>query len=172
MQKLSRNQVIRTTNYDIGPMYPGRVSKNYDGHIGVVSGLVRSAFLVDAVYTESAREHGITMQQGQLLCLLMARPKSMGELGALLRLAKSSVTGLVERTERNGWVSREPDLRDARTIRVALTPAGDRFARTFYAETCARIERLTDTLDPAERDGLGELLGRVVADNQVPELFV
>ncbi len=72
-----------------------------------MAALVRSSFLVNAVYAESGREYGVTPQQGQLLCVLMSRSYGMSELGAMLRLAKSSLTGLVDRTERNGLVRRE-----------------------------------------------------------------
>src|SRR4051794_30189348 len=107
--------------------------------MGVVTALVRSAFLVNAVYAESAREYGLTSQQGQLLCVLMAQPYGMTELGTTLDLAKSSLTGLVDRTERNGLVRREPDPRDMRAVRVALTPQGSKLATEFYDETCRRI---------------------------------
>ncbi|MFD4197982.1 MULTISPECIES: MarR family winged helix-turn-helix transcriptional regulator [Amycolatopsis] len=140
--------------------------------MGIVTALVRSTFLVNAVYSESAREYGITMPQGQLLCVLMARPYGMTELGAVLRLAKSSLTGLVDRTERNGLVRREPDPRDTRAVLVALTPEGKRLAAEFYAETCRRIEQLPAGLDAADRDRLADLLGRVVTDNEVPPVFL
>lgn len=140
--------------------------------MGVVTALVRSAFLVNAVYAESAREHGITQQQGQLLCVLMARPYGMGELGAVLGLAKSSLTGLVDRTERNGLVRREPYPADTRAVQVSLTPHGSRLAAGFYAETCRRIDKLPAGLSAAERGTLAGLLGRVVRDNKVPVVFM
>ncbi len=139
--------------------------------VGVVAGLVRSAFLVNAVYAESGREHGVTPQQGQLLCVLMPQPYGMGELGAMLGLAKSSLTGLVDRSERNGLVRREPDPNDQRAVRVALTPMGSRLADRFYAETCRRVEQLSAGLSEAERETLGGLLGRIVLDNKVPMVF-
>ncbi|MFC4061898.1 MarR family winged helix-turn-helix transcriptional regulator [Planomonospora corallina] len=148
------------------------MSKHVDGPIGVVAALVRSAFLVDAVYAESAREYGLTQQQGQLLCVLMPRPYGMSELGAMLGLAKSSLTGLVDRSERNGLVQRKPDPHDSRAVRVALTGRGARLVDEFYAETCRRIEELTAGLAPEERDTLAVLLGRVVEDNKVPSVFM
>ncbi|WP_371780377.1 MarR family winged helix-turn-helix transcriptional regulator [Streptosporangium subroseum] len=148
------------------------MGKYDDGQIGVVAALVRSTFLVNAVYAESAREHGLTSQQGQLLCVLMVQPYGMSELGAMLGLAKSSLTGLVDRTERNGMVQREPDPQDMRAVRVALTRQGGRIAEEFYAETCRRIEKLTVGLAAAERDTLAGLLGRVVLDNEVPVVFL
>ncbi|MCF2530737.1 MarR family winged helix-turn-helix transcriptional regulator [Yinghuangia soli] len=133
--------------------------------------MVRSTFLVNAAYADAAREHGLTPQQGQLLCVLMAQPYGMGELGAMLGLAKSSMTGLVDRTERNGLVRREPDARDTRAVRVALTEEGGRLADDFYADACRRIENLAAGLPPADKDALAGLLGRVVADNEAPEVF-
>jgi DNA-binding MarR family transcriptional regulator len=152
--------------------YPGGVDKQDADQIGIVAALVRSAFLVNAVYAESGREHGLTPQQGQLLCVLMAQPYGMSELGATLGLAKSSLTGLVDRTERNGLVRREPDPHDTRAVRVTLTPQGARLAAEFYAETCRRIEKLPAGLSAADRDTLAELLGHVVLDNKVPAVFL
>ena len=146
--------------------------KRGDGEIGVVAALVRSSFLVNAVYAESGREHGLTPQQGQLLCVLMAQPYGMSELGSVLGLAKSSLTGLVDRTERNGLVRREPDPLDARAVRVLLTPRGAKLAEEFYAETCLRVDKLAAGLGSAERDLLAGLLGRIVFANNVPEVFL
>lgn len=147
------------------------MGKPDDGQIGMVAALVRSTFLVNAVYAESGREHGLTPQQGQLLCVLMAQPYGMSELGAVLGLAKSSLTGLVDRTERNGLVRREPDPQDSRAVRIALTPQGHGLAAEFYAETCRRVENLAAGLSAAERDALAGLLGRIVLDNKVPVVF-
>ena len=147
------------------------MGKPGDGHIGVVAALVRSSFLVNAVYSESSRAHGLTPQQGQLLCVLMAQPYGMGELGTVLGLAKSSLTGLVDRTERNGLVSRAADPQDMRAVRVELTPGGRALAEEFYDATCRRIARLPEGLDAADRDTLADLLERIVRDNKVPVVF-
>ncbi|WP_328707788.1 MarR family winged helix-turn-helix transcriptional regulator [Streptomyces mesophilus] len=150
----------------------GEKDEKGNSRLGVVAALVQSSFLVNAVYAESAREYGLTPQQGQLLCVLMARSYGMSELGSVLRLAKSSLTGLVDRTARNGLVQREPDPEDSRAVRVALTPQGAGLARDFYDETCRRIDRLPDGLTAEERELLAGLLGRVVRDNEVPEVFL
>lgn len=139
--------------------------------MAVVTALVRSAFLVNAVYAESSRAHGITPQQGQLLCVLMPQPYGMSELGEMLGLARSSLTGLVDRTVQRGLVRREPDPRDGRAVRVGLTEEGDRLAHGVYDETCRRVENLPAGLNTNERDRLAALLARVVVDNKVPEVF-
>jgi DNA-binding MarR family transcriptional regulator len=140
--------------------------------MGVVTALVRSSFLVNAVYAEAGREYGLTPQQGQLLCVLMARPYGMSELGDVLGLAKSSLTGLVDRTAQRGLVRREPGEQDRRAVRVALTTAGSELAEEFYVETCRRIDLLPAGLSGSDRGKLADLLGRVVRDNKVPEVFM
>ena len=147
------------------------VARSDGGKLGIVSALVRTTFLVNAVYAEAGREHGLTPQQGQLLCVLMAQPYGMGELGGVLGLAKSSLTGLVDRTERNGLVRRGPDPQDSRAVRVSLTPRGSEVAESFYAEACRRIEELPGGLSDAQRGTLAGLLSQVVLDNQVPAVF-
>jgi DNA-binding MarR family transcriptional regulator len=143
-----------------------------DEGMGVAAALVRSSFLVHAVYAEASREYGLTVQQGQLLCVLMAQPYGMSELGAMLGLEKSSLTGLVDRAVRRGLVRREPDPKDGRAVRVGLTAEGSEVAGEFYTDTCRRIEALSDGLSAADRGGLAALLGRVVLENRVPMVFL
>ena len=140
--------------------------------LGVVAALVRSSFLVNAVYAESARKYGLTVQQGQLLCVLMAQPYGMGELGATLGLEKSSLTGLVDRAVRRGLVRREPVPDDRRAVQVVLSGEGRELAEDFYAATCRRVDELAAGLPAADRDRLAALLGRVVRDNEVPTVFL
>ncbi|MEU8879876.1 MarR family winged helix-turn-helix transcriptional regulator [Streptomyces hydrogenans] len=147
------------------------MAKDEGERIGVVTALVRSAFLVNTAYAEAAHAYGLTPQQGQLLCVLMPGPTGMGELGAKLGLAKSSLTGLVDRTSRLGLVGREADPEDGRAVRVALTEEGAGLADTFYTEACRRIALLPAVLDAPDRDHLAALLSRVVLANEAPEVF-
>lgn len=101
--------------------------------MGMAAALVRTSFLVQAVYTEASREYGLPVQQAQLICVLMAQPRGMGELSTMLGLEKSSLTGLVDRAERRGLVCREPDPLDRRAVRVALSPEGARVSGDLYA---------------------------------------
>ncbi|MEV3938077.1 MarR family transcriptional regulator [Glycomyces sp. NPDC049804] len=133
--------------------------------------LVRTAFLVDAVYADSVREFDLTMAQAQLLCVLIARPFGMLELAKTLNLAKSSVSGLVDRSERNGLVRREADPADGRAFRVALTEKGAQLAEQFHDETVKRVAELPLGLSATEQEVLAGLLSRVVVDNRVPVVF-
>jgi DNA-binding MarR family transcriptional regulator len=145
-----------------------------EADMSVVTALVRSAFLVDATYEQTARKHQLTSQQGQLLCVLMGKPEEgfgMGELVRILGLAKSSLTGLVDRSLRRGLVRRESDSADGRAVRVLLTAEGEKLAGEFYDETVQRVAELPVMLSGEEQAQLAELLGRLVLANQVPVVF-
>jgi len=58
--------------------------------------------------------------------LFWHHPNGLGvkELSEHLGLAKSTISGIVDRVERDGWVKREPNPGDARKIIVQLTQKG------------------------------------------------
>jgi DNA-binding MarR family transcriptional regulator len=139
--------------------------------MGMGTVLVRTAFLVDAVYADSVRHFDLTVPQAQLLCVLMARPYGMFELAKVLGLAKSSVSGLVDRSAKRDLVRREADPGDGRAFRVALTAKGAQLAEEFHEETTRRVAELPLGLSDGEREVLIGLLTRLVTDNRVPAVF-
>lgn len=147
------------------------MDEHADEPIGLGTALVRTSFLVDAEYTEAAREKDLTVQQGQLLCVLISRPYGMFELAKTLGVAKSSISGLVDRTAKRDLVRREADPGDGRAFRVALTAKGAQLAEELHAEITRRVADLPHDLSESERDTLTGLLARVVAGNGVPEVF-
>ncbi|GAB3264497.1 MarR family winged helix-turn-helix transcriptional regulator [Kineosporia babensis] len=138
---------------------------------GLVAALVRGSFLIERTYAETARAQGITPQQGVLICALMPGALGMGELSEVLGLAKSSLTGLVSRTEANGLVIRSADPDDTRAVNVALTSTGAAVAEEFHTAVSSRISALVQELSIAERDALGVLLHRMLGHNAVPVVF-
>ncbi|SDE33820.1 MarR family winged helix-turn-helix transcriptional regulator [Glycomyces harbinensis] len=146
--------------------------EEYTGEpMGMGTVLVRAAFLVDAVYADSVRQFDLTVPQAQLLCVLIPRPHGMFELAKTLGLAKSSITGLVDRSAKRDLVRRESDAGDGRAFRVALTAKGKQLAEEFHEETTRRVSDLPLGLSEAERDTLVGLLTKVITDNAVPVVF-
>jgi DNA-binding MarR family transcriptional regulator len=69
-------------------------------------------------------------------------PLTAGELAAQTRLAPPSVTGLINRLERKGFVRRVPDPADRRRVRIQPAPgAVSRFVPLFR-DFGARLESL------------------------------
>lgn len=106
------------------------------------------------VYTkgrEILADFGMTSPQfDALLFLHRDGDMPMGALCDRMSLACSTVTDLVSRMEKGGFVIRERDQNDRRVIKVRLLPRGEEMVRKVMA---SRIRYLTDILAdlPAER---------------------
>jgi DNA-binding MarR family transcriptional regulator len=127
--------------------------------------LVRLAHLVQQVFAEVAKEHDLTPQQAQLLCLLTGGPVGMTELTRSLHLEKSSLTGLVDRAEKRGLVARVRDEHDRRACRIALTPEGERLGGLAHEGVAGRLEELAGELPHDHRDLVAAAIGGILAEH-------
>lgn len=110
---------------------------------------------------------GITGAQFNVLILLHAQTEdgtmSQSDLGRLLTVHRSNVTGLVDRLESQGLVRRLDDERDRRVYRIALTEEGRDKARRAEQLYLERIHALMGGLEPREWRTLSDALGRIRA---------
>jgi DNA-binding MarR family transcriptional regulator len=130
--------------------------------------LIRLSSLVQQGYLEVSREHGLTPQQAQLLCMLLDGPVGMAELGGWLHLEKSSMTGLIDRAERRGLVTRVPDARDRRAWQVALTRQGTDLAACFHEHVSQSLAALADELCATDRRHLALTINQILSRHGVP----
>ncbi|CAL9675149.1 hypothetical protein SUDANB105_07822 [Streptomyces sp. enrichment culture] len=95
-----------------------------------------------------------------MLILLRQQPLPMRALAGRLACDASNITGLVDRLEARGLVSRHADPADRRIKNVVATEEGREAIRLIRADmraTSAAFERL----DEEGRRSLYELLGRL-----------
>ncbi len=86
----------------------------------------------------------------------------VGELGAVSRLSKQAMTGLVKLCEQDGLVVRERDADDGRAFRVSLTAHGRRF-RAVADEVLRELdEELMRSLGTRNHEALVEALKGVI----------
>jgi DNA-binding MarR family transcriptional regulator len=82
---------------------------------------------------EAARSAGLEPQQHQLLLAVKGMPDGMrpriGEIADRLQIQHHSTVELVDRLEKNGFVSRKRSDRDRREVLIALTPKSERVLR-------------------------------------------
>lgn len=137
-------------------------------------GLAQLSFLIHRMLERRAAEHDLSIIQTRLLGVLRDRRPTINELGILLGLDKSSVSGLVERAERRGLVARVPSPTDGRSVLVSLTEAG----RSLMSQAASRFEadvaELLEHLSSSERRMLTGLVSRLLvaqAADQGIELF-
>lgn len=132
----------------------------------LATALVQLSHLVQQVFIDVARERDLTPQQIQTLCILSAGPVGMGELARALYLEKSSLTGLVDRLERRGLVTRVRDARDRRACLVTLTDAGGALGCDAHGEVSRRLEALADRLPDADKKQLISTVGLLAAEHE------
>ncbi|MEO8450070.1 MAG: MarR family transcriptional regulator [Gemmatimonadota bacterium] len=73
------------------------------------------------------------------------------ELAGLMGVALPTMSLLLERLVRGGWIRRDRDSEDGRRVLLRLTPAGERIRRTQSLLDPGRVRLLLELLTPAER---------------------
>ncbi|MFJ3494884.1 MarR family transcriptional regulator [Streptomyces sp. NPDC086091] len=73
-----------------------------------------------------------------------------GDLAARVHVTTGAVTGILNRLERAGYVTRRPDPRDRRRVRVAAVPEAVARAYAVYEPYYARLTALFATYSPEE----------------------
>lgn len=95
---------------------------------------------------EAAREIGLTPQQYLVLLSIKGNPDrewmSIGELASTLQLKHHAIVGLVDRCQSGGLVSRDPDPKDRRVVRVSLTEQGDRALESLASKNLDQLRAL------------------------------
>jgi DNA-binding MarR family transcriptional regulator len=92
----------------------------------------------------------VSRTEAGVLSALSERPWRTTELAAREGVTQPAITLLVKRLEARGWVSREPDPRDARANLISLTSAGSTALARLRAEYRALLHEEMATL--ADRD--------------------
>ncbi|MDN5763432.1 MAG: MarR family transcriptional regulator, partial [Microlunatus sp.] len=101
-----------------------------------------------------------------LAALRRAGPEHRLSPGQLLRetmVTSGTMTNRVDRLAARGLVTRDPDPKDRRAVRVELTAAGRRAVDTAFADLMAAERRILADLDPAHRDALTAALRELLA---------
>jgi DNA-binding MarR family transcriptional regulator len=130
-----------------------------------VDALAQLSFLVHGALDEIAGQHDLSIIQTRLLGVLRDREPTMNQLGRLLGLDKSSISGLVDRAQRRGLVTRTVSASDRRAFQVSITDAGRQLVEQLAAQFAERIELSVAPLSDADRQRLSQLAAQVVASD-------
>jgi DNA-binding MarR family transcriptional regulator len=88
---------------------------------------------------------------------------SPGQLLAQTLVTSGTMTNRLNHLEQRGLIRRRPDPKDARSIRVRLTPEGRRQVERALKDLVVREDALLGGLDHEQRSTLASLLKIVVA---------
>ncbi|MDP2712262.1 MAG: MarR family transcriptional regulator [Solirubrobacteraceae bacterium] len=99
----------------------------------VIAALRADGSARDALDHAAAERLGVNLTDQRCLDVLDQRGSSTaGEIASALGLTSGSVTTLLDRLERAGYVRRTPDPDDRRRVRVKLTALARELARELY----------------------------------------
>jgi DNA-binding MarR family transcriptional regulator len=86
---------------------------------------------------------------------------SLSELSERIRAQNSTVTGIIDRMERESLVVRERSKEDRRVVYIRLTPKGRRLAEEIPIEPWEIFRNALETLNASEVRDLVRILGKV-----------
>jgi MarR family transcriptional regulator, organic hydroperoxide resistance regulator len=117
---------------------------------------------LDNAYRNDLRRIGLTYPQFLTMVVLWERdPRTVKELGRALRFDSGTLSPLLKRLEANGFVTRERNADDERSVLIRLTPTGRQLRRR--ADGIVRRVFEAAGLDQAELDALRDQLRRLTA---------
>jgi DNA-binding MarR family transcriptional regulator len=102
-------------------------------------------------------------------CLdVIARQGPIGPtaLAARLGIHVATMTGILNRLEAGGWISREPAADDRRATRVASPPDRQRELYRIYGGMTARMTEVCEGYTEEQLDVIADFLARTVAAGQ------
>ncbi len=113
-------------------------------------------------YEEAAAARSLTGAQAKVLALLRRGPMPMRHIAQTLSCEPSNITGIVDRLEGRGFVTREADPQDRRVKLVAATGAGQDASEELRESLNFAREPLA-ALAEDERRALRDLLRRMLS---------
>ncbi|GGS80929.1 hypothetical protein GCM10010156_44650 [Planobispora rosea] len=131
---------------------------------------------LSCVMAQAARGHRVLLaallaeidlypgQDRALFALWENGPQSQNALARLLGIDVSTMTKMLQRLERSGFISRSPSPANRRISIVSTTPAGDALRPELDRVTAEIHRQLTRGLSPEQVETLTSLLS-VVRDN-------
>jgi DNA-binding MarR family transcriptional regulator len=159
--------VLVSQTMDVSPRRPRHKARAPEPAVAEASALLRTLFGQHRRrFLIAASELDLHPAQAGAL-LQLDSPLPMHELASLLFCDNSNVTGLVDRLEGRGLVSRQASAHDRRVKNVVLTLEGQRLRARLLARVGVPLGGL-ERLSAAELRQLRGLLQRVVGENERP----
>lgn len=130
--------------------------------LATVRALVR-AYQAFSSYSEAfVRHYGLTPAQFDVIATLgNTQGLNMGDIGEKTLITKGTLTGVVDRLEKKGLVSREIPPENRRSVVVRLTAEGTTLFEQVFPAHIADIKAHLNPLDASEMELLRVLLNRL-----------
>jgi DNA-binding MarR family transcriptional regulator len=136
-------------------MVIGRTRTAHDEQVDFVAGhlLQRSSLLV-RLLVKQVHDRQISRTDGEVLSTLSQGPRRITELAELEGLAQPTMTLLIRRLERRGWVARAGVPQDGRVVLVQITEEGTAALEHFRAQFLEALRGDIESLGEQELEEL------------------
>lgn len=130
--------------------------------------LIQIRKIVRSINLESKKiqkEYGVSIPQVLCLNYLHEAPQyqaTQGKVKKFLNLNSSTVSGIIDRLEKKGYVARLPKSGDKRVVNIALTSAGYEIIASMPSLLHEQLSDKLNTLNASELKGIEESLDLLV----------
>jgi len=127
----------------IKPAAPGALYFQLFNEIGIIAQLSASKF-------ERVLPHAMTLAQFSLLnhCVRLGDGWTPARLAAAFQVTRGTMTSTLQKLEAKGFIRVDPDVEDARSKRVFLTPAGKQARDASLKALAPQLAQLPEGFPP------------------------
>lgn len=109
--------------------------------------------------------HGIVTSHGDIIYALLNKPRmTMAEIANKIGRDKSTVTALIDKLVKLGYVVKERDTQDTRVVYVALTSKGDELEPRFEAISTKVLDIFYLGVSENEKEDLTKTLSKIYSN--------
>lgn len=145
-------------------MFPVTTVRDVNQQVGEIKAVFRRLLTHRALRDPLHDAHpDLTGPQIHLIACLATADDGMPTTALAQRMCASgpTLTGLVDRLEKQGLVTRERDDDDRRLVRLHLTDAGRQAFAILDGHMTERMGRVLEALEPDDRETFVRLMGRI-----------
>jgi DNA-binding MarR family transcriptional regulator len=115
-----------------------------------------------ALFKAPLEKYRLTPKQFSLLAFLWKQDGlSQVELSEKCQIDRTTIGGLIDRLQKQGFVHREANPEDRRAFQIHLTDRGRALEKELLPIALKVTETFTAELSPSETDALGQLLKKL-----------
>lgn len=140
---------------------------NYNNYMSAILSLISkihekgNRFIIEELKNNGAE--GLVPSHGDILvCLYKNSKMTMKDIANCIHRTKPTVTVLVDKLEKLGYLKREVSNEDSRSTNIVLTQKGEDFQTTFEKISKNLNEMLYKNLSPEESELMEKLLRKVL----------
>lgn len=121
---------------------------------------------IDRDITAALETMDLTAAQGHIIGYLVRQegPVYARDIEEVFHLSHPTVSGLLSRLEKKGFVAMETDERDRRCKRIVMLPKGRESAEALYQIILSSEKKLVEGFTPEEQAKFRELLQRAISN--------